>query len=260
MSQVQNDPIYGLPFLYINGLVISVASDETLSISAGQCRDSNDIMDIVIGGDPLNGPSTDAPVTLDYRVSGINGLDTGSIAASKMYAIYAIGDSRYYKAPATIMTLASNSAPRMPFGYDSYRLIGYAVTDSSSDFLPAYVSGNNNTRIFTYDAPQATAVTAGASATYAGVVLTTLVAPVDNTPVFVQTDYTANAAADVLKMQGFDSVGDAVTIIAPVAGATAHTVTVSTVLAQLNTAAPTINYKVSAGTVAVNVAGFMFFI
>ena len=260
MSQVQNDPIYGLPFLYINGLTVSVASDTTLSISSGQCRDSNDIMDIVIGSAPLNGGTTTAPVTLNAAVNGANGLDTGTFAASKVYAVYAIGDSKYYHAPATLLSLASNSTPTMPFGYDSYRLIGYAVSDGSVNFLPAYISGNNNTRIFTYDAPQATAVTAGNSATYAGVVLTTLVAPVTNTPVFVQTDYTANAAADILNMQGFASTGDAVTIIAPVAGATAHTVTVSTVLAQLNSAAPTINYKVSAGTVAINVAGFEFFI
>jgi hypothetical protein len=256
--QVQNDPIYQLPFLYVNGLTVSVASDSTLTISAGQCRDSNDIMDIVIGSAPLNGGTTTAPVTLDAATVGANGLDTGTLGNSLVYAVYAIGDSRYYQLPATLLSLASNSVPRMPFGYDSYRLIGYAVTDGTADFLPAYISGTNSNRLFIYDAPIATAVTAGNSNAYASVVLTTFVPPVDNTPVLIQTDYTANAAADILNLQGFDSTGDAVTIIAPVAGATAHTVTVSTVLAQLNTAAPTIKYKVSAGTVAVNVAGFVF--
>lgn len=257
---IQNDPIYGLPFLYINGLTISVATDETLSISSGQCRDSNDVMDIVIGGDPLNGQATTAPVTLNYAVTGVNGLDTGTIAASKVYAVYAIGDSRYYQAPATIMTLASNSAPLMPFGYDSYRLIGYAVTDSSSDFLPAYISGNNNYRLFTYDVPAATAITAGNATSYTAVVLTTLVPPVDNTPVNIFTALTPAAAGNAVFLQGFDSTGDQVVNKGQVTAVVLNSY--NTVLAQLDTAAPSIKYKVSAGgdAVAISVAGFVYFV
>lgn len=262
--QIQNDPIYSLPFLYASGLTISVASNTTLSISAGQCRDSNDIMDIVIGSAPLDGGTTTAPVTLNTAVVGANGIDTGILVASKVYAVYAIGDSRYYQLPATLLSLASNSVPTMPFGYDSYRLIGYAVTDGSVHFLPAYISGNGNSRLFTYDAPQATAVVTGNATSYAsgGVVLTTLVPPVNNTPVTIQSDFSANAAADTLKMQGYSSTGDAVTIIAATAAGTAHTYTSSIVLAQLNSAAPTINYKLSTGSAAVAliVAGFQFYI
>jgi hypothetical protein len=263
--QVQNDPIVTLPVLNINGFLVTLDAttpNTKLNLAAGTARDSNNIMDITLGAaNPnLQGVTEAAPLVLDTAVVGANGLDAGTLAASKVYAVYAIADSRGYKAVAGLVSLASNSSPTMPQGYDSYRLVGYAVTDASVHFLPAYISGTGNARLFTYDAPQATAVTAGSSATYAGVVLTALVPPVNNVPVVVQTNWTANAAADTLKMQGFASTGDAVSLIAPVAGATAHTITYSTVLAQLNSAAPTINYKVSAAAVAINVAGFWFFV
>jgi len=249
-----------LPNTYISGFAISVASNTTLSIGAGICRDSTNSVDITLGSSNLNanGQYVAAPLTLNAAVVGANGIDAGTFAASKVYAVYMIADSLGYRTTASTMTLASNSSPALPLGYDVFRLIGYAVSDGSTHFLPAYISGTANTRFFTFDAPQATAVTAGNSATYAGVVLTTLVCPVANTPVLVYTNWTANAAADTLKMQGYSSTGDAVSLIAPVAGATAHTTTYNQVLAQLNSAAPTINYKVSAGTVAINVAGFQF--
>lgn len=260
--QIQNDPIYSLPFLYASGMNVSVASNTTLSIALGQCRDSNDIMDIVIGSAPINGPTTTAPVTLNAAVNGVNGLDTGSLAASKVYSVWAIGDSRYYNSPGVVLSLSSNSSPTMPAGYDSSRLIGYAVTDGSVHFLSAYVSGSGNARIFTYDAPIATSVTAGAATTYTAIDLSTFVPPVDQTPCVIAYNLTANAAADTLKLQGANSTGDAVTITAAVAGGTAHTTGNAQVLAQLVTAAPKINYKVSSGSdaVAINVAGFQFFI
>lgn len=264
--QIQNDPIYSLPFLYKYGMIVSnnaTTPNTKLDISAGQCRDSNDVMDIVFGtsapeGAPLNGVGVAAPLTLNAATTGANGLDTGSLAASTVYAVYAIGDSRYYMTPAVILTLASNSAPLMPLGYDSYRLIGYAVTDASSHFLLGYYTGNGAALTFTYDAPQATSVTAGAATSYTAIDLSALVPPVNNLIVNVQSNFNANAAADTLKMQGANSTGDAILIIAPVAGSTAHTVTNSNVLAQLVSSAPKINYKVSSGSdaVAINVAGF----
>lgn len=256
----QNNPIYQLPFLYKNGLNVSVASNTTLSIASGQCRDSNDIMDIAIGSAPLNGSTTTAPVTLNAAVNGANGLDTGTFAASKVYAVYAIGDSRYYQAPATLLSLASNSSPTMPFGYDSYRKIGYGVTDASVHFLPAYVAGNNNVCQFFYDAPQATAITAGNATSYTAVDLLTLVPPVDQTPVSIFTALTPGAAGQGVFLQGFDSTGDAVVNLGQVTSVVLNSY--NTVLAQLDSASPKIKYKVSnAGdAVAINVAGFTFYI
>ncbi len=259
---VQNEPIVQTPFLYINGIIASVASNTTLSISAGQCRDSNDIMDIGLGSSNPNiqGVVTAAPLVLNAAVNGANGLDTGTFLASKVYAVYVIADSRYYQPVASLLSL-SLTAPLMPFGYDSMRLIGYAITDSSVHFLTNYVSGNNNARSVVYDAPQATSVTAGTSATYAAIDLSALVPAVDQTPVMFRANWTANAAADTFNMQGGYSTGDAWTMIAPVAGGTAHTVGFGRVLSQLVSSVPKSNYKVSAvGGVAINVAGFEFFV
>ena len=263
--QIQNDPVYSLPFLYKNGLIISndaTTPNTVLDVAAGQCRDSNDIMDIVIGSAPLNGGTTPAPVLINAAVNGVNGLDTGTLAASTMYAVYAIADSRYLKLPACIITLATNVAPLMPFGYDSYRLIGFWATNSSSHFITGYMFGSGSASSFVYDAPQATAVTAGAATTYTAVSLAALVPPLNNTPVQIQSNLNANAAGDTLKLQGVNSTGDAVTIIAPVAGTTAHTETISAVLAQLSSGIPEINYKVSSGSdaVALNVAGYSFYL
>ncbi|MDD5211400.1 MAG: hypothetical protein PHV62_03230 [Sulfuricurvum sp.] len=223
-----------------------------IDVSSGQCRDSNDIMDITFS----------SAITINAGANGaVNRLDAGTFAASKVYAVYAIGDSSNKLSPGGLLSLASNSAPTLPFGYDSYRLIGYAVSDASTHFLKAYVSGNNNSRIFTYDAYQATSVTAGTSATYAAIDLSALVPPVDQTPVRFEINWTANAAADSFNMQGANATGDEWTVVAPVAGGTAHTVAFGQVLAQLVSGAPKSNYKVSAvGGVAINVAGFQFFI
>lgn len=263
---VQNIQAQALANLNISGMIVSnnaTTPNTKLDVSAGICRDSNNVMDITFGASNTNYQDqyVTAPITIDCTLNGANGLDTGSLAAATFYAVYAIGDSSFHKNDAAIVTLASNSAPLMPAGYDSYRLIGYARTDGSSHFLLFFMAGNNNACYWAYDAPIATAVTAGAQTSYTGVVLTTFVPPVNNTPVYVQTNFTANAAADTLKLQGYSQVGDSDIIIAAVAGATAHVQTVSLVLAQLNSAAPTINYKVSSGSaaVAINVKAFQFF-
>lgn len=251
----QNIPVENQPFLYINGLVVSndaTTPNTKIDLAAGSARDSNDVMDIIL----LSG------VVINAAANGaINRLDAGSLAASKVYAVYVIGDSSNKHQPAGLLSLASNSAPTLPFGYDSYRKVGYAVTDSSVHFLKAYISGNNNARRFTYDAPIATSVTAGTSATYAAIDLSTFVPAVDQTPVVFRANWTANAAADTFNMQGGNSTGDAWTMIAPVAGGTAHTVGFGVVLSQLVAGVPTSNYKVSAvGGVAINVAAFEFYI
>lgn len=252
---VQSIPVENLPFLYINGLVVSndaTTPNTKVDLSAGICRDSNDVMDINL---------LSAVVINTASIGHINGLDQGVLLASRLYAIYAIGDSTNKNQPAGLISLAANSAPLMPFGYDSYRKVGYARTDGTVHFLKAYISGNNSARRFTYDAPLATSITAGTSATYAAIDLSNIVPAVDQSPVVFKADWTANAAADTFNMQGGNSTGDQWSLIAPVAGGTAHTIGFGVVLSQLVAGVPTSNYKVSAvGGVAINVAAFEFFI
>lgn len=262
MSQLE--PIVNQPNLYVNGLMISndaTAPDTVLNISAGICRDSNNEIDINLGNYlNLSGiGSANASTSVNTDVVGFNGIDTGVLQASKVYYVFVIADSSNKNLPGALVSLSA-TAPVLPFGYDSIRLIGYMVTDSSADFLLCINSGNGNARLFTYDVPIATAVTAGNSATYADVALGTFVPAVANLPVLIECDWTANAAADTLALHARNATGDTVKYIAPVAGATAHTLVRDYVQAQLDSGLPEIQYKVSAGTVAINVAGFQYFI
>src|SRR5258708_33714271 len=73
---------------------------------------------------------------INSAVNGVNGLDTGTIAASTQYAVYLIGDSRNYNNAAAVISLTSNYPdPLMPSGYDSYRLIGFMATDGPTHFV-----------------------------------------------------------------------------------------------------------------------------
>lgn len=262
---IQNYPIKDLPAYNVYGLKISndaTTPDEIITIGAGVCRDSNNIMDLRVGtANPnLEGSTVSAPLSVNITLNGAGGLDTGSVGASKVYAVYLIGDSRYYNDVAGLLSLASNSSPTMPFGYDSYRLIGYAVTDSSSDFLLMDIAGDGNDRWFVYDAPQATAVTAGNATTYTGVALTALVPPVEDTPVNIFSAFTPGAAGRGLFMQAFNAAGDQIVNLGQVTAVVLNNNDV--ILAQLNSAAPSIKYKVSNSGDAVNlkVAGFRYFI
>lgn len=243
-----NLPVVNAPYLTVSGLELAVASTTTLTMALGRARNTTDENDIILS----------AGVTINAATNGINGLDTGSFAASTLYAVYVVGDSSANKATGALLSLASSSAPTLPVGYDMYRVIGYARSDGSTHFLAGYWYGSANWRLFTYDVPLASAVTAGSSATYAAVDLTGLVPAISQLPVLVETNWTANAANDTLALQGLNAVGDTVKYIAGIAGATAHTLTRDYVNGQLTSSSIKINYKVSAGAVAINVAGYQY--
>lgn len=248
---IQNIPAEQQPFKYIFGLGLSNNAsnpDEVVDIAVGQCRDSNDNIDIV----------SDTVLTVNNLASGAGGLDTGSVAASKVYAIFMIADSSRSNPVDAIMTLASNSSPLMPFGYDSYRKIGYSVTDGSSDFLLFYQYGSGSNRSFNYDAPIATAVTAGNATSYTAVNLSTFVPADENLPVSLAFAFTPGAASRTLKMTPGNAVGDAVTVTGQVTSVVVSGNTI--VMARVTSAVPEVDYKVanSGDAVAINVAGFNF--
>lgn len=248
---VQNIPAEQQPFKYIYGLGLSndaTTPDEIVNIAVGQCRDVNDVLDIVVS----------TALTVDNTLSGLGGLDTGTVAASKVYAVYVVADSSNYLPVGALLSLASSATPVMPFGYDSYRKIGYVVTDSSSDFLLFYQYGNGNTRLFNYDAPIATAVTAGNATSYTAVALTAFVPPLENLPVSIAYAFTPGAASRVLNLTPGNATGNAVTITGQVTS-----VVISgnaEVMSKVTSAVPEIDYKVSnsGDAVALNVAGFSF--
>lgn len=247
---------YGqVPFYYTNGFLLSndaTTPNSILDIGTGTMLDSTQTFQI----DLLTA------TTVSNAFVGAGGLDTGTVAASKVYAVYIVADATGANLPVGMISL-SLSGPIMPTGYSIYGLIGYVTTDASSHFLKGYwKDANSSLRLFMYDAPIATAVTAGHATTYTNVDLTKFVPLRNNVVVLVNTAYTPATAGNTLKMQPGNATGDAITVtgqVATVAVTTqypvlAQTVTISTV------PSPVINYKETnaSDAVAINVAGYYF--
>ncbi len=247
-------PIVNLPFLYINGAQIS--NDATtphtiLDIAAGQMRDQTNTYDLNIGnfnGEVNPNAAVNVVTKVNVALLGFNGLDTGTIAVSTVYRVYVIGDPVSGNPSGAIVSLnAPTIGPLMPFGYSAYRHIGYAMTDSSGFFLLGYNAGNNNARLFMYDAPISVGTTAS-SASYAAINLTKFVPLVNNIPVYLKPG---------------NAVGDAIVITA---GVTSQAQTAQVLIMAQNTIissvlSPTINYKNSGtDTVVIKVGGFEYFI
>ena len=238
------------PWSYANGLRINYSSTTAFTVESGDILDSTGVYQLTLS----------STATVSSATVGLNGIDTGSLAASTVYAVYLVGDPVTQQATGVVFS-ASLSTPLLPFGYSAYAKIGYITTDASSHFLLGYWSaGNSTSRIFMYDAPQATAVTAGAATSYTAVSLETLVPLIDKTPVYINTAYTPNAASDTLKMQPQAGTGDAITITGQVAAVVVTSQ--SFLFSSKNSTHQQINYKVSSGSdaVAINVAGYQFFI
>ena len=182
IPQVQNDPIYSLPHLYISGLNISVASITVLAIAPGQARDSNDNIDMPVGFPNLQGfvnppilfQNYMPPLFINAAIIGANGLDSGALIATMDYAIYLIGDSRGYNQVAGLLSLTSNAFPLLPLGYDSYRLIGFIQTDASAHFV-ASSTNPLNARNFraNYLSPPVSVLSGGNATSFTAINLST---------------------------------------------------------------------------------------
>src|ERR1017187_5615810 len=200
MSQL--DPIVNQPSLYMNGFLLSndaTTPNTKLDIAAGICRDSNNQIDINLGnylnlGNPAI--TANSATVLNFSVNGANGLDVGSVAASTGYYIYVIADSSEKLANASIASLSA-SAPTLPFGYDSIRLLGWVLFDGSSHLLAFYSSGSGSGKYFQWDAPIAVTVTlSGTSATYSAMDLSVGVPASKYGRVSLKYKWTNNAPAD----------------------------------------------------------------
>lgn len=260
--QIQADPVYSLPFTYISGLQISYATTTTITIGAGQCRDSNDVIDIPVGAAPLNGVATAAPITINAAVNGINGLDTGTFAATSGYYVFVIADSTYENPVAALISLSA-TAPTMPSGYDSFRVIGWVRTGATAVFDP-FDMRTGSQRYFQYRTPIVMAAGTATTSTSVNLVEVTSAAlgvPATNLGlVYLDTAYTPTTAGNVMSVKGYDAA--AVTTTASQYNFT------GTVSAQaqneayqlavgLNTGVPAITYLIAtAGTQTTRIVGY----
>jgi hypothetical protein len=236
---------------YANGLRISndaTTPNTLLDVAVGTIMDSTATFQLALSAAAvINGANT-----------GLNGIDTGALAASKLYAVHLVADP-VMQQPSGCMISLSATAPLLPFGYSAFALIGYVATDASSHFLKGYWSaGNGARRTFMYDAPQATAITAGAATSYTAIDLTAFVPAVDNNPVWISSAFTPGAASRTLKLQPTGGTGDAVTITGQVTSVVVSSN--SYLFSKLAAGKPEVSYVVSnAGdAAAINVAGYEF--
>lgn len=177
-------PMVNLGNLYIDGLSIAPgATTSLITLNTGAARDSTNTDDIVLL----------TAATINGAVNGVNGLDTGALAANTFYYVYLIGsslsaDPEIYidtqvstmaagtsilngtvlsegtvtqptwtvtnnPQPAGLISLSA-TAPTLPIGYDMFRRVGTVLTSGGSVFLPFSTdAGTGNNRVVWYDTP-----------------------------------------------------------------------------------------------------------
>lgn len=251
-------PIYNLPILYKQGGKITTASNTTLSITSCLVRSASDNLDINVGDYFGDQDAT----TVNGAENGLNGLDTGSLGASKVYAVFAIADEAGYN-PAGFLLSLSQTAPVMPngafpSGYNQKRRIGWAVTDSSSHFLTFFVSGTGNVIQYTYDAP-IKILNAGTSATQAAVDLSSVVPAVSGMPMILNCDFVSDAAGKKATLCPSGGTIASSRFILNAQVATVHVIQNYVIPAVLISSVPKVDYIISAATSTLDlyVAGFV---
>jgi hypothetical protein len=139
----------------LHGLTLSAAgSTGTFGIAAGRCVDTTFAAIMTLA-------SAYTKTTSAWAVgSGNGGLDTGSIANSTWYHVYAI--KRVDTGVTDIIFSTSASAPTLPTNYTLYRRIGAMATDGSAHWVKFSQVGDE----FLWDTPVAdVAATIGTTAT-----------------------------------------------------------------------------------------------
>ena len=184
MSQYIN-----LPSLYVNGLNVLWTSNTRLTIAAGQCRDEINYFDITLPG----------ATVLNALTTGLNGLDTGTLAASTMYYVFVVYDNSLMQPVGTILSLSSTT-PALPYNYSNVRRVGVAVTDGSTHFLKFLTRTINSNFIYQqWDTP-ISVLSDGSSATFLAVSLAAAVSPLANR-VFLTATYTPAAVSNTANIR-----------------------------------------------------------
>ena len=121
-----------LPTNYITDLILSNDTDvdNDINIAAGKCRDSTDTVDIVLAAE-----ITKQIDSAFVAGNDAGGLDTGAVAAAKVYSMWLI--KRSDTGVVDALFSLSMTAPTMPANYDYKRFIGYVWTlDAAATIKP----------------------------------------------------------------------------------------------------------------------------
>ena len=254
--QAPQSPIANLGIMYVNGMQLSnnaTTPNTVLNVAVGQCRDYTNTNDIVINA--VYNTTVVPPVlvsnyvTASLGVSGVGGIDVGTVAASTMYAVYAIGSSAspaylvnyspinqvppvelpFSLFPGAVILSTNFTAPVLPAGYDMFRRIGTIVTDGSSHIVPfTQVASNDQSRYMSYGTA-VNVVTAGHATGYTAVNLnvTSPVVPLSAVNVLLSVSFTPTAAGDSVSFQ--PTGAGAGTTYAQVSGSVAGVATLANV-------------------------------
>lgn len=179
---------------YVSGMQVAWASTTTLTIAAGSCLDSTKNTNIDL-------PTA---LTLNAAVVGANGIESGALANSTWYYVHMIWNSMdpdNYK--AGLISLSA-TAPILPVGYDSFRLLDYQRTDGSALFLKNYNFGAGNARKKYWDAA-ISVLSNGTATSLTAVDLDAAVPPVDLIPVTLRVEFTPNVAGNYVGFTPFGS-------------------------------------------------------
>jgi len=256
MTIKPNQPMVNEGYLYIYGLQAAYATTTTFTVGAGQARDSTNINDINLL----------SPVTVSSAVVGLNGIDTGAIAATTLYYIYAIGDSLsndtslkaaavqpfppiqppitvtpstggFFQPGGAIISLSA-VAPALPVGFDMFRLIGTVRTDGAGHFL-SFGSFSNGSSV-TNNFADGISILAGGNATVFTAVDVSAYVPKGATSVKVIAALTADAGGT--RTAAFRATGSASVAGQVIMSSPASTVTTETLSIPVSTIAGVVSF------------------
>lgn len=256
MTIKPNQPMVNEGYLYIYGLQAASVDTTHFTVGAGQARDSTNINDINLL----------SPVTVNSAVIGLNGIDSGTIAASTLYYIYAIGDSLSndtslkaaavqpfppiqppitvtastggFFQPGGAIISTSPVAPALPVGFDMFRLIGTVLTDGAAHFL-AFTSFTGST-IVSSSFTNGIGILAGGNATAFTAVPVTAQVPVGATSVRVIAALTSDAGGT--RTASFRATGSGSTNGTVIMSSPASTVTTTTLTLPVSTIAGVVSF------------------
>lgn len=110
----------------------AVASTTTVTLAA---TNAGQPTTVTIGG---QGFALSSTLTLNAATTGANGLDSGALAASSAYYLYAIRNTSTFAVALIGSTVGPATGPTMPSGYGAaYKLVGFFNTNTSSNIVAA---------------------------------------------------------------------------------------------------------------------------
>lgn len=257
-------PITNARQAYINGLKLTWLTGTTMSVSAGRCGNSTNVNDISVGL-PLNVAATQTgelpvaagtgAVTINTAGNGAAGLDTGAMANNTFYAVYAIGDS-FGNNPGSALISANLTSPLLPAGYDMSFRIGFIKSSGAAAILEFRQDGCGLDRWMWYDAPIATDVTAGSSATYAPVSCVASLPTATPTMVNFYCAFTPTAGDDTLVL--VPGTSTSTLGYATLSGSVAAVVKTGNLICPTDSpVTDAIDYKVTGSAVAISVSAYL---